>query len=73
MLESPGRQTHPPSPKSSSRSQEPQSIPRWVWPEVFRLYGQGLEYQAVADALIPLQVSTTKSLVGVLLPRKSCP
>ena len=45
----------------------PQSIPRWAWPEVFRLYGQGLGYRAVAHALIPMKVSTTKSSVERLI------
>ena len=52
---------------SSVKTGRPQSIPAWFWPEVFRLYGQGLGYRAVADALISLKVSTTKSSVERLI------
>ena len=45
----------------------PQSIPQWAWPEVFRLREQGLGYRRVADALMPLKVSTTKSSVERLI------
>lgn len=47
-----------------------QSIPPWAWPEVFRLYGQGLGYRAVANALVPLKVSTTKSSIERLIKGK---
>lgn len=45
----------------------PLSIPRWAWPEVFRLHGQGLGYRRVAAALIPMKVFTTKSSVERLV------
>ncbi len=44
-----------------------QSIPAWAWPEVLRLYGQGMEYRRVANPLIPLKVATTKSSVERLI------
>ena len=44
-----------------------QSIPQELWGECIRLYGQGHGYRAIADRLIPLGVSTTKSSVERLI------
>jgi len=51
----------------SVRTGRPQSIPVEIWPEVIRLYGQGLGYRRVANALIPLKIWTTKSSVERLI------
>ncbi len=58
-------QTYPSEPVSMAidvKTGRPQSIPRWVWPQVFELHNQGLGYRRVAVALASLQVWTTKSL-----------
>lgn len=45
----------------------PQSIPPEHWGTVFRLYADGHGYRAIADLLIPMHVSTTKSSVERLI------
>ena len=45
----------------------PQSIPPEHWETVFRLYSEGKGYRAIADLLIPMHVSTTKSSVEPLI------
>ena len=57
------------TPPAGVKIGRPQSIPRWAWPEVFRLYSQGHGYRAIADLLIPLRVGTTKSSVERLIKR----
>ena len=52
---------------ASPKRGRPQSIPKHVWPEVFRLYSMGHGYRAIADLMIPLGVSTTKSSVERLV------
>ena len=55
----------------SVKTGQTQSGMLWGWPEVFRLYGQGLGYRAVANALATLKVSTTKSGVERLVKGKA--
>jgi len=43
------------------------SIPEQMWGACFQAYSQGLGYRAIADLLIPLGVSTTKSSVERLI------
>lgn len=45
----------------------PQAIPPEHWATVFRLYGEGNGYRRIADLLIPLGVSCTKSSVERLI------
>lgn len=45
----------------------PQSIPEEHWATVFMLYSQGKGYRRIADLLIPLGVSCTKSSVERLI------
>ena len=46
------------------------SIPEPVWSVVFRLYGAGQGYRAIADALLVMGVATTKSSVERLIKGK---
>ena len=43
------------------------SIPQEHWGTVFRLYSEGRGYRRIADDLIPLGVSCTKSSVERLI------
>jgi hypothetical protein len=45
----------------------PQSIPEEHWSTVFLLYSQGKGYRRIADLLIPLGVTCTKSSVERLI------
>ena len=54
-------------PLASPKRGRPQSIPPEMWGTVFRLHSQGHGYRRIADLLIPLHVSTTKSSVERLI------
>lgn len=54
-------------PLAAPKPGRPQSIPPEAWAECFRLYSEGHGYRAIADLLVPLHVSTTKSSVERLI------
>ncbi|MDA1270669.1 MAG: hypothetical protein O3A93_05350 [Chloroflexi bacterium] len=56
---------------SPKRGRQP-SIPPEMWGTVFRLHDEGRGYRAIADLLIPLHVSTTKSSVERLIKGRGC-
>ena len=49
-----------------------QSIPPQQWSAVFALYAAGNGYRRIADLLMPLGVSTTKSSVERLIKGRGC-
>jgi hypothetical protein len=53
--------------QQATRRGRPQSIPPQHWSTVFALYAAGNGYRRIADLLIPLGVSTTKSSVERLV------